>query len=424
MKNLKKITLIAACALFGTVVSAQDEATDQEKPGFNRWSIELNAGVHKPLRPLSGGYFTTTPDFFQGDLGVRYMLSDRFGLKLDGAYHNIQGDDNSADFESRYIRTSLQGVANLGNILNFDQWTGRFNVLVHGGAGYSVLTPKEPMERDNDGMINFIAGITPQLRLSDRVALTGDVSAIAHARQDYTFDGTSNTNVRGIDGIMTNASIGFTFYLGNKEKHADWTSQEDGISEQVNELVGKVDKIESDMQDTDRDGVADYLDEEPNTVSGVAVNTKGVAVDKNENGIPDELEDALDERYATDGKDGASAGNTIKKLLNEGYVNVYFQFNSTKLESNSINAVNYLVKYLKDNESANVELVGYADAIGDAAYNDRLSEKRAKTVQDILVASGIDESRLSHRGAGEDDSVDKSSSDARHLMRRVTFKLE
>ena len=112
----------------------------------------------------------------------------------------------------------------------------------------------------------------------------------------------------------------------------------------------------------------------------------------------------------------------IAKLLNDGYVNVYFQFNSTKPELYSLDAINYLIKYLSANPSKNAELIGYADEVGNATYNQQLSEKRAKRVFDILVASGIDANRLSITGAGEDTGV--TSSDARQLVRRVTFKLK
>jgi len=44
-------------------------------------------------------------------------------------------------------------------------------------------------------------------------------------------------------------------------------------------------------------------------------------------------------------------------------------------------------------------------------------------VYDVLVASGVSSNRLSHRGNGEDTSVDKNSEQARQLVRRVTFKL-
>lgn len=200
------------------------------------------------------------------------------------------------------------------------------------------------------------------------------------------------------------------------------------LRNKLDSVQDRVAQLERDLMDEDQDGVPNYRDREPNTMNGVAVDTKGVAVDKNENGIPDEIESSLDKRYTSkdemmeQNKSGSGLG--VKELLNDGYVNVYFQFNSDKPETYSLEAINYLVTYMKDNPNANAELIGYADELGNAQYNMNLSERRAKRVYDIIVASGVDASRLEHRGEGVDDSVEKSSSDARQIVRRVTFKLK
>ncbi|HET8810413.1 MAG TPA: OmpA family protein [Flavobacteriaceae bacterium] len=415
---MKKITLLLFCGLFSMALFAQEQE-------FNRWSVELEAGVHKPGRPMAAGHFTTTPSFFQGSLGVRYMLTNRFGLKLGVGYHQFEGnEDGSLPFQSRYMRYSLQGVANLGDILNFRSWSNTINVLVHAGGGYSRLTPLEPVEKDADQMGHFIAGITPQLRLTDHIALTGDLSAIGTLRQNYTWDGTGNGARPGFDGLLINGSVGLTFYLGSAEKHADWYAG-DPSSEVLDSLSQRVSSIEDKMVDSDQDGVANYLDQEPNTTNGVAVNSKGVAVDKNGNGIPDELEDDLDARYAsTTGNTTTTGGGMISDLLNNGYVNVYFKFDSTEPETYSLNAINMCITYMRENPSAEAELIGYADEIGNPDYNAQLSEARAQKVYDIMVAAGIDGERLSVTGNGEDASVDKGSKPARQLVRRVTFKLK
>ena len=57
--------------------------------------------------------------------------------------------------------------------------------------------------------------------------------------------------------------------------------------------------METQMNDSDKDGVPDYLDQENNSVAGVAVDTKGRMVDKNNNGVPDELERYLTNNYST-----------------------------------------------------------------------------------------------------------------------------
>ena len=84
----------------------------------------------------------------------------------------------------------------------------------------------------------------------------------------------------------------------------------------------------------------------------------------------------------------------------------------------------WLSNFLKRNPGSKVEIKGYADELGTDDYNIKLSEKRAKAVYDLLIASGIDSSRLSYKGYGEDTSVDKSSQEARQLARRASFEIK
>ena len=426
---MKKIILLSSLFITSLVVGQDQLNPEKEKlnPDFNRWSIEVAGGLHKPARPMAAGYYTDSPSFGQFSLGARYMFNNRFGMKLDVGYSMLKEGDNSLPFKSDYLRTSLQGVANVGSILKFETWTKSIGLLAHAGAGYSYLKAKEPVDlSQKDNMLNIIAGITPQLRLGDRMALTGDVSLIGNTRQDYSWDGTGFTTRRGWNGYKMDFSLGLTFYLGKNEKHADWVPDQFKFEELLADHDARLAKIETDMIDSDQDGVPDYLDREPNTASGVAVDTKGRAIDKNNNGIPDELESSLDKMYVKKG-DGTTDGDgslSIKNLLDKGYVNVYFQFNSDKPETYSLEAINFLVKYMEENPSANAELIGYADEIGNPGYNQQLSERRAKRVYDILLATGVSASRLTYTGGGEDTSVNKESSAARQLVRRVTFKLK
>lgn len=429
---MKKFSFFLIIAIAFQSITIAQETTETDLPEFNKWSLEFSAGVNKPTRPLNTGYFTNTPSFYTIDLGVRHNFTELVGAKLDVSINRFENDENSLPFETTLYRTSLQGVVNAGSLLGLRNWSNRLNFLVHGGMGVSVLTSNDPVDRsfsDGDNMLNFIVGITPQLRLSDRIALTGDLSAIGHVRQDLSFNGLrrDDGNLRGFDGFYVTASIGANIYLGKGKKHADWYDAENA---RLDELDERLSKVETDLIDTDQDGVADYLDREPNTISGVAVNTKGIAVDQNKNGIPDELESTLDARYAKLSDIPAktepviiSGDEMIKKLIEDGYVNVYFKFNSTTPETYSLESINYLIKYMTENSGASAQLIGYADEIGNPSNNQVLSEKRAQKVKDIMVASGIAGNRLTTTGNGEDASVDKSSAPARQLVRRVTFKL-
>lgn len=437
----KIITLFSLLAMTTFSFGQETEAEDVSNLDYNKWSVELAVGVHKPTRSFTSGYYTNTPDFGQGSLGVRYMFNNKFGVKLDGGIAIINNDEFSQEFETTNTRFSLQGVINLGNVLNFGEWTDRIGLLLHGGGGYSFNTYNEDIIGRNigtDELLHIMAGITPQVKLSNRIALTLDVTALGNVRQHRTWDGLTQAfsasdprDIRGVDGFIVTASAGLTFYLGDKKQHADWVPDDSILEDQILTLEDRVAKLETDLIDTDQDGVPDYLDREPNTISGVAVNTKGIAVDQNKNGVPDELEPTLDARYLNKADYNPNASvprpavqsNAIRDLINKGYVNVYFKFNSTTPQDYSLEAINYLKTYLRENPSASAQLIGYADELGNASYNSSLSAKRAKKVYDILVASGVSSGRLTHRGNGEDASVDRNSEQARQLVRRVTFKL-
>jgi OOP family OmpA-OmpF porin len=425
-KLLFSVLLFSAMVAMAQETKMEEDSRDRESIPYNQWSIDFGVGVHKPSRQFADSYFTSSPSIGQTDLGVRYMINDKFGLSLEGGYSRFQEGDNSLPFKSQAYRASLEGVVNAGNLLGFREWTDRFGLLLHGGGGITVLNYQEPVDIDDaDQMMNITAGITPQLRLSDKVALFADLSIFGHVRQARTFDGTEKVATRGFDGFLVNASVGASFYLGGNNVHADWYNS--SVTSRLDNLENRIAIIETNNADDDQDGVPNYLDRDNTTESGVRVDSKGRALDLNSNGIPDDMESALDARYsmkdALNGTIGMNGDAMIKELINEGYVNVYFEFNSTKPTQYSLSSINFLAKYMKENTSANATLTGYADELGSPEYNEMLSERRANMVKNILVATGIDASRLTAEGAGEDASVEKSSSPARQLVRRVKFQV-
>ncbi|MES2240911.1 MAG: OmpA family protein [Bacteroidota bacterium] len=413
---MKKKLVSLSFLILSFAASAQDKETTSDKPDFDRWSIELGAGVNRPLRGFTAGYSTATPSLWNVDLGTRYMFNPKFGLKFDLGYNKFQDSKKSPSFDVNYWRTDLQGVVNLGRVMNFETWTNTIGLLAHGGFGISMMT-SDAFDGE-DFMANGIIGLTGQIKLSNSVALTGDLSGILNGKQNRTFDGKSTVSTGFFDGGVLNASVGVTFYLGKHEKHADWVADAD----KYNELEQRVSTIETGLIDSDKDGVADLYDLEPNTVSGVAVNTKGQSIDNNKNGVPDELESYLDKTYGQNGKT-AVTNSTVEELINGGYVNTYFDFNSAKPTNASLSGVDFLVKYLKNNPSKKADIIGYADEIGKSSYNQELSRKRAEAVKNVLINAGIDASRLNVVANGEDASVNKKSQEARQIVRRVTFKV-
>ncbi len=422
---MKKITLPLLVALFSLGNANAQEAN------YNKWSIDLNGGLTKPARPFANGYYGETFfGFVHADAGVRYMFNNKFGIKADFGYDYMKNGENSNEFRSTIYRGSLQGVVNLGRVLNFETWTKTFNLQGHLGAGYSYMVPgKDGVTPsglyEHDEMGHIIVGLTGQVKLAKRVALNADFTMINHTRQDRTFDGTAQGDARrGLNGRLYNATLGLSFYLGGNEEHADWFSTEDNITSRVESLEGRVSDIENKMLDSDGDGVADYLDLEPNTPAGNLVDVKGRSIDKNKNGIPDSYESYFANYVGDKGNNTLSAAdsNTAKDLINNGYVAVYFDFDKSTPKNSE--ATNFILTYLRSNPNATVEVNGYADSVGNPSYNNRLSEKRAKNVAKILEQSGVSSSRISVNAKGEDTSVDGNNKNVSKFARRVTFKVK
>jgi OOP family OmpA-OmpF porin len=83
-----------------------------------------------------------------------------------------------------------------------------------------------------------------------------------------------------------NGTVGLTVYLGKNENMLTVIDNES----RFDAINARFMAIENKMLDSDKDGVADYLDEEQNTPAGAMVDTKGRSIDKNNNNVPDETE--------------------------------------------------------------------------------------------------------------------------------------
>lgn len=81
---------------------------------------------------------------------------------------------------------------------------------------------------------------------------------------------------------------------------------------------------------------------------------------------------------------------------------VNFDFDKDTLRPESIAILDEAVSILQKYDQLRVEVAGHTDAIGTDAYNQGLSERRAKAVYDYLTGHGIDASRLAGpNGFGE-----------------------
>jgi OOP family OmpA-OmpF porin len=406
---------------------------------FNRWSIEVSAGQGKGVKPYSDGYFSSDPSHFFGGfqlntfgIGARYMVSPKFGFKFDFNYDDIQNQKGttSLDFRMLQYRTSFQGVVNLVRLFDIQKPAGRFGFLMHAGVQVGLMTPKTEAPGHNFDESEFngglILGFMPQFRISKSLAIFLDVNLMSNYRQHYNWDGSFSDKNNNLSGQMLSTSFGLSYSLGNEKIHGDWAIIKDKNDAKLDSLNKKIGEIEGLMNDSDKDGVPDYLDVENNSIAGVAVDTKGRMVDKNNNGVPDQLEKYIDNSIGTNNDNNKNATNEgmLQQFINEGYVAAYFDKNKRQPTNGSSDNIGFILNYLRNNPTKSVDIIGYADELGNTDYNNKLSSDRAQNVKDILVKSGIDASRLNIVGNGVDNSVDKNSEYARRLVRKVVFKIK
>ncbi len=81
--------------------------------------------------------------------------------------------------------------------------------------------------------------------------------------------------------------------------------------------------------------------------------------------------------------------------------NIFFDFDQSELKEESFVELDYLVAFMEKNANVNIEIGGHTDNQGDEAYNQKLSESRAKSVYDYLVKQKVSPDRLTFVGYGE-----------------------
>ena len=92
----------------------------------------------------------------------------------------------------------------------------------------------------------------------------------------------------------------------------------------------------------------------------------------------------------------------------------------------SVQILDEAVDTLKRYPNVHVEVDGHTDSKGTDAYNQKLSERRAKGVYDYLTSHGVDGSRLDGpKGFGESQPIDTNdTAEGRQRNRRVELKVE
>ncbi|QFT12321.1 OmpA family protein [Vibrio sp. THAF190c] len=110
----------------------------------------------------------------------------------------------------------------------------------------------------------------------------------------------------------------------------------------------------------------------------------------------------------------------VTKEQTESFSQEMFATNSTELSADGKAALGPLIAVLQAHPESSVEVVGHTDSTGAAEYNMMVSKKRAASVAAYIEEQGIDASRITATGEGEENPVaSNDTAEGRAMNRRV-----
>ncbi len=102
--------------------------------------------------------------------------------------------------------------------------------------------------------------------------------------------------------------------------------------------------------------------------------------------------------------------------------NIFYDTNKFDLRDESKAELNKLVVFLLKNPNVKFEISGHTDNVGGKQYNQTLSEHRANSVLEYLIANKIDASRITSKGYGDSKPIaDNTTEEGRAQNRRTEF---
>ena len=336
--------LLCAALLSGLAVAQVASAQDFD----DRWYITGTAGMNiqdndrdtrnAPFGAIGFGKFFNPSWSFDVELNYQNPKVDRnqdlnwsqYGISFDTRYHFIAEGRNW----NPYL---LMGLGYQRSEEEYDQ----------SGLGGNPALPSPGQREDGNIAGKFGVGLQGDL---GRVGIRTELAYRAHADDDsigalYT-DEDHNDGEDWFGDVL--ASVGVVIPLG-PEPAAPVTAPPP---------PPPPDATCADM-DSDGDGVNDCNDKCPNSQAGQTI-----------------------------GPDGCPAPVTIDLR------GVNFDFDKSTLRPDAVAILNEAVGILQRYPDLRVEVAGHTDLCGSDAYNQSLSERRARAVYDYLTSNGIDAGRL------------------------------
>jgi len=135
----------------------------------------------------------------------------------------------------------------------------------------------------------------------------------------------------------------------------------------------------------------------------------------------DQQEQAFREELAGSGIQVVREGDNIRLIMPS---NITFGLDQDAIAADFYSKLNAIANVMRKYDKTFLSIEGHTDDTGAAAYNQRLSERRAMSVKRYLASQSIDNARLYTSGFGETRPLVANNSAAnRALNRRVEIQI-
>lgn len=379
---MKKVSLLVLLVLTTLGVFAQDHQPIQgytNQPGrkvtfkrngfWDNWFLGAGAGanIYFGGNDQHASFFGSRPTvtvngqlgkWFNPYLGVR-------GQGTWGSLHSFIGEkDNLSMVHQKLFTVQGDVLFDVTNYLGKYSPDRFYRFIVFGGVGGAWAYDANMHDQDlgrHKRNVTVNAGIINKFRLASRLSLDLEIGGTLVSSDFNQFDG-GNWRYNGI----LNTSLGLTYNFGKYEFEGAVLrdqSEIDQMNDELNRLRQRVSTLEKRPE---------FCPECPKIV------------------------------------------DTPKLVDKAPFVSnvVFFKINSAVINKDQEISIYNTAQYLKENPTAKVKVVGYADKkTGTASYNEKISERRAKAVANALINTyGISKDRVAVEWKG--DSVQPYSQNA------------
>ncbi|WP_300669414.1 OmpA family protein [Soonwooa sp.] len=439
------LTIIALAGLAMPSLSYAQEATaksdsigtpayqpfTQDSKRFNDWAISAGGGTALiqtgNITSINNGSGKTLFGY-SAYFSVDKAITHAFGLKLQyDKGETRQGYANTKDHlnDVKAARTQFDAISlladfNISNLLRRVDNKSNFRWALHGYVGGGTIAYKAYIQNAgmpyNQSLATEVKpfklgslfaqfGTAVKYRMTNSLDLEARVMYVV--TNDNTFDGSIGINqskTNKVSDNMVTGALGLTYNIGKHQSHLFWHDPLQEIYYKLDVLADKSNDVEVCKKgDADNDGVCDDWDRQLDTPAGARVDGSGVALDADLDGVID-----LYDKCVTVPGPPENNGCPYDKAPGQAtevtgeIKGIEFDLNSDRILPSNVSILTNTIDNLNSSGSS-FKVIGATDTRGTAAYNQKLSERRANNVKDFLIKNGANASKLEAVGRGKSD---------------------